>query len=545
MSRWTAENLEQVCRTCVPGYDAWAGADAFTFDHERALRAVAFIEECCTFTVAKWAGEPMLLQDFQAALVGNLFGWVNAAGLRRYRRCLLFTARKSGKTELAGAIANYLLFCDGEPSPEIVSAAGNAEQAEKVFKAAAAMVNAEPELSSRARMFKRAIECTANNGIYKVINSEANTKHGFHLSGALVDELHVHKNASLVDVLETSMKARRQPLTFFTTTAGQDPETIAGEVYHYACGVRDGLIADPEFLPVVFECPRDADITDPANWKKAQPNLGVTIPEDEYRRELLKAQQVPRYMHTFRQLLLNQWVESSSAFISLEDWRKCRETIDLAKLKGKRATLGIDLSSTTDTTAVVAAVEDGNTVRVVPFIFIPRDNAEGRIKRQKRDRVSYTTWVEHGHVIATEGNTVDYEAVEAKVLELAAHFDLIEIQADPYNASGLLERLQKAGLPVTLVRQGWSLAEATKETERLILTGGLTHPDNPAFSWQVTGAAATVDRQENVWLVKDKSTRRIDAAVAMVMAINGLRFGKGGERPIQNYYETHPELIVL
>lgn len=543
---WNKHNLEEVCRTCVPGYNPWHGADGFTFDHQRALRAVAFVEECCTFTTAKWAGRPFLLQPWQAAIVGNLFGWVASDGRRRYRRCLIFTARKSGKTEIAGAIANYLLFCDGEPAPEIVSAAGNAEQAEKVFKAAATMVTAEPQLSRRARVFKRAIECTANGGAYKVINSESRTKHGGNLHAALIDELHVHRDADLVDVLETSMKARTQPLTLYTTTAGQNPESIAGEVYGYACGVRDGLVADPEFLPVIYECPKDGDITDPVNWKKAQPNLGVTIPEEEYRRELLKAQQVPRYMHTFRQLLLNQWVESAASWIGLDEWRKCADPIDLPSLKGKRAALGIDLSSTTDTTAVVAAVEDGERVRVVPFIFIPKDNAEGRYRRQKRDRAPYLSWIEHGHVTATEGNTVDYEAVEAKVIELASLLDVVEVQADPYNASGLLERLQKAGMPVTMVRQGWSLAQATKEAERMILTAELAHPDNPAFTWQVSGAAVAQDRHENQWLVKDKSTRRIDAAVAMVMAVNALRFGKGAEGSGgPHFYEQTPELIVL
>lgn len=543
--RITTTQLERICRTGIPGYDPWINADGFVFDHARAAQAIDFIEECCTFSTAKWAGQPMLLQDWQTALVGNLFGWVNAAGLRRYRRCLLFTARKSGKTELAGAIANFLLFCDGEPSPEIISAAGNAEQAEKVFKAAAAMVNAEPELASRARLFKRAIECTTNGGTYKVINSESRTKHGGNTHAALIDELHVHRDADLVDTIETGMKARRQPLVFFTTTAGDNPETIAGEIYDYGCGVRDGLIADPEFLPVIYECPKDANITDPASWKMAQPNLNVTVAEDEYRRELLKAQQVPRYMHTFRRLLLNQWVESAVSWLSLDDWKQCGSPINLDALKGKRATIGIDLSSTTDTTAVVAAVEDGDTIRIVPFVFIPKDNAEGRIKRQKRDQAPYLSWIKSGHIIATDGNTVDYDAVEATVLELAEHFDVIEVQADPYNASGLLERLQRAGLAVTFVRQGWSLSQATKEAERLILNGELSHPDNPAFTWQVSGAAIAQDRHENQWLVKDKSTRRIDAAVAMVMAINALRFGRGATAEPTNYYARHPTLLTL
>lgn len=543
---WSAENLEAACRSLIPGYDPWKNSEGFRFDVQLALRAVSFIEDCCTFSTARWRGQPMLLQPYQAAIVGNLFGWVRPDGIRRYRQCLLFTARKSGKTELAAAIANFLLFCDGEPAPEIVSAAGNAEQAEKVFNAAAAMVAAEPAMSSRSVVYKRAIDVPHTGGNYKVINSEAKTKHGGNLHAALIDELHVHSDADLVDVLLTSMKARTQPLTLFTTTAGQDPETIAGEVYTYGCGVRDGLIADPEFLPVIFEAPKDSDITDPAVWKMAQPNLGVTVPVEEYQRELLKAQQVPRYMHTFRQLLLNQWVESSTAWLALEDWKKCGAKYTLDDLKGKRAVLGIDLSSTTDTTAVVAAVEDGDIIRIVPFIFIPKDNAEGRIKRQKRDKAGYLAWIKAGHITATEGNVVDYQVVEDKIVELSKVLNVIEVQADPYNASGLLERLQKAGLTVTTVKQGWSLGQATKETERLILCGKLAHPDNPAFSWQVTGASLKVDPQENCWVTKGGSTRRVDACVAMVMALNGLRFGLGRAAPVDDhYYSRHPELIVL
>ncbi|HEV2294083.1 MAG TPA: terminase TerL endonuclease subunit [Tepidisphaeraceae bacterium] len=543
---WTPESIEHACRTMVPGYNPWNHRGEYTFDPAAALRIVAFFEECLCFTVGRWAGTPFLLQPWQAAIVGNLWGWRRPDGTRRYRKCLIYTARKSGKTELAAGIGNALLFIDGEPAPEIVTAAGNADQAARIFNAASTMVQHEPEMSGRSKVFRRAIECTANGGTMKVINAAAKTKHGGNLHAALIDELHVHPDAELVDVLETSMRARRQPLVVYTTTAGQNPESIAGEVYTYACGVRDGLILDDEFLPAVHECPKDGDIADPANWKRAQPNLGVTVAPEEYERELRKAREVTRYMHTFKQLSLNMWVESATAWIGLDDWKRCGETFDLDSLKGKRATIGIDLSSTTDTTACVAAIEDDDKLRIVPFIFLPKDNAEGRIKRQKRDRAPYLSWISQNHITATEGNTIDYDAVEAKVVELSNVLDVVEVQADPYNASGLLERLQKAGLIVTTVRQGWSLAEATKETERLILTRGLAHPDNPAFTWQVTGAAVTQDRHENCWLVKDKSTRRIDAAVAMVMAVNGLKFGLGRQaQSTKHYYEEHPELIVL
>ena len=537
---WTDEQIESACRSLVPGYDAWACGDGYRFDPIEARRIIDFASECCTFTNSKWAGQRVTLQPCQVAFLANLFGWRRADGTRRYRKALLFVAKKFGKTELAAIVANYLLFADGEPSPEIVSAAGNAEQATRVFNAAAKMVTAEPELSSRAEVLTRSIRHLTNGGTYKVINAAAKTKHGVNLHAALVDELFV-MDAELVDALETSMRARRQPLLLYTTTAGDNPESIAGEVYDYACKIRDGIIQDDEFLPVIFEAPKDADPGSPATWRLAQPNLGITVPESEYAKDYQEAMKVPRKMATFRQFSLNQWTESAAAWISLEDWRACGQSFDLEDFKGCRATLGIDLSSTTDTTAIVAAIERDDKVFVHADIFIPEDNAEGRFIRQKRDRAPYLTWVKQDFIHATPGNTVDYAAVEKRILELSAILNVIEVQADPYNASGTLERLTKAGLNVATVRQGWSLAQATKETERMILARELVHPANPAFTFQVSSAAVKQDERDNQWITKARSAARVDAAVAMVMAVNAMKFGAGrADEATSNY-----ELVTL
>jgi phage terminase large subunit-like protein len=539
MTRWDQARVEAVCRSGIPHYDPWASAGDFFFDAEAALRAILFFELVLTFSTARWAGKPFLLADWQAAIVGNLFGWKRPDGTRRYRKCLIFTARKSGKTELAAGISLLLLFIDGEPAPEIVTAAGNAEQARRIFKAASAMVSAAAALKRRAGCFKNAIECHANSGVMKVINSEAKTKHGDNLHAALIDELHVHKDADLVEVLETSTLARAQPLIIYTTTAGTDPESIAGEVYDYACRVRDGVIDDREFLPVIYEIPKTASVEDPANWKMAQPNLDLTVPSSKYASTLAEAKASPRKMQMFRQLLCNQWTESAESLFPLEDWKACALPIAdcqlpieelLQRFKGRKATLGIDLSSTTDTTAVVACIEiDGGNLLVAPFIFIPRDNAEGRFRRQKRDKAPYLSWIASRFITATEGNAVDYEVVERKIDELAALLNIVEIQADPYNASGLLERLINKGMVVTTIRQGWSLSQATKEAERMMLKRKLLHPGNPAFTWQVNNCAGKTDDNDNVWPCKKRSTGRIDAAVSMIESINAMLFGKGKE----------------
>src|SRR4051794_28010193 len=306
---WTADNIEHACRTLIPGYNPWNCGEEFYFDHAEAKRVIEFAHECCTFTNSKWAGLPVILQAWQVAFLCNLLAWKRRDGTRRYRKALLFIAKKAGKTELAAIVANYLMFCDGEPAPEIVSAAGNAEQATRVFNAAAVMIRNEPELLSRAEVLTRSIRHRENGGTYRVINAAAKTKHGGNIHAALVDELFV-MDAELIDALETSTRARRQPLILFTTTAGDNPESIAGEVWDYACKIRDGVHSDDEFLPVIFEAPKDSDPSSPATWRMAQPNLCVTVPETEYAKDYAAALKVLRKMATFRQFSLNQWTES-------------------------------------------------------------------------------------------------------------------------------------------------------------------------------------------------------------------------------------------
>lgn len=526
MMTWTDDKIEDAARRLIPGYDPFARADDFYFDHAEARRIIDFAHECCTFTNSTWAGSRVELQPWQVAFLANLFGWKSRADhCRRYRKALLFCAKKQGKTEVAAIVANFLLFCDGEPAPEVVSAAGNSDQATKIFKAAAAMVQAEPELDARAEVLSRSIRHRTNGGTYKVLHSNNRTLHGGNLHGVLVDELFVC-DAELVDALETSMRSRRQGLLLYTTTAGEDHEgSIAGEVYTYACGIRDGLINDPHFLPCIYEVPKDtADIGNSEVWKLAAPNIGITVPFSEYEKDYREALQVPRKMTIFRQFALNQWVHASKAWLSLEQWQACGEPFTLDDLKGCRAALGIDLSSCVDTTAVVAAVERDGRLFIWPEIFIPEGSTvEGALRRQRGDKAPYKLWCREGYMHATAGDAVDYWVVEKRIHELCKLLNVVEIQADGNHQQMLLSRLVDNGYPVKTVRQGWSLSAATREVERLVVTRELVHPRNPAFSWQLSAAAVKTDEQDNSWVVRGRSRGRVDAVVAMNMAVNALR----------------------
>lgn len=234
-----------------------------------------------------------------------------------------------------------------------------------------------------------------------------------------------------------------------------------------------------------------------------------------------------------------------SAWIPHDVWRKCAGPDEPPA--GSVAFAGCDLASTQDTTAFVMAFPVGDRVIVRPFVFLPKDNIGGLFRRMKRDKAPYETWARQGHLILTPGNVIDFNAVAETILEQAKKYQVKEIQMDPHAASSIADKLTAAGLNVVYVRQGWSLAEACRETERMIYAGNLMHSDSPVMNWQMSNAVVHTDRQENIWLDKGKSTRRIDCAVSLVMAINALRFGAGREAAddADHYYSRHPELIVL
>jgi phage terminase large subunit-like protein len=300
----TANNIERACRELLPGYDAWHNADAFYFDQERALHACGFFQNVLRLTTSKWAGQPFDVQPWQAAVIGSIHGWRRKRDrLRRYRRVLLTTARKSSKSHVAAGLALYHLFGEPIADPSIVVAAGSAEQAQIIYAIAAKMVELEPHLATRAEVMARAIrKLVGSGGSMRFINSAAGTKHGTNESMVILDELHVIEDPELADVLETSMRSREEPLSIYTTTAGSDPTAMWAEVFDYADKVRNRVVDDAEFLPCMWQAGEKDDIKNPATWRKAQPNLGVSVSEDEYRRDLQKALEVPRYLPVFKQL---------------------------------------------------------------------------------------------------------------------------------------------------------------------------------------------------------------------------------------------------
>lgn len=471
--------------------------------------------------------EPFTLEPWQQGVVGNLFGWKRPDGRRRYRKCFLMVPRKNGKTLLAAGIALYLFFCDGEVGSEIYCAASDREQAALLFDVAKVQVLRHTQLKEHVQVFRRSIVNENLFAKFECISADADSAHGFNAHCVVVDELHAQANPDFVDVLETSMGARSQPLTVHITTSDYEREgSICNELHEYASKVRDGIFSAPSFLPVIYEAKKSDDWTSEETWKKANPNLGVSIMLEYLQDEFRKAQESPRFENTFKRLYLNIRTGQATAFINMEAWDACRysdiprEQL-LEKLRKRPCYAGLDLSATTDLSAlslVFPHEEKGEILYyILPYFWAPSEKAK---QRERKDRVPYLTWASQGLLELTPGNVVDYKWIRRRIAELGDVYKIKEIAIDRWNAVHLAQDLEEDGFSPILFGQGFaSMSGPTKEFEKLYIAGRLVHGGHPILSWMASHVAVESDAAENLKPTKEKSGDRIDGIVATIMGL--------------------------
>ncbi len=557
--KWRAPTKAQLNELIlgIPGYDPHRDSEGCWFEYRDAIKALKFFETELKHVEGAAAGKPFKLEDWQKSIIANLFGWKRIDDeertVRRYRECLIYVARKNGKTPLCAGIALYALFEDGEAGAQIVSAAAERGQAALLFRHASGMIRQAPRLDSLAHVFggvgQRSIVLRDDPAAsYQAISADAGTKHGLNLSLGIVDELHAQPNRDLVDALATSMASanRTQPLMVFITTADFDRPSICNEKHDYAHKVRDGIIDDQAFLPVVFELSRDADWTDPEQWIDANPNLGVSVSRDYLERECKRAQETPTYENTFRRLHLNQKTQQDVRWLSIDRWDERAQADPVAwraatieQLRGAICTGGLDLSTAIDITAFVLAFQVDRDVLLLPFFWAPKVNAE---KRQRVDRVPYGTWARQGFLTLTEGDVTDYDVVRRDINELGKQFQIKTIARDRWNASQITNQLMGDGFDVVDFGQGFSSMSApSKEFETLLIGDRLEHGGNPVLRWMASNAAAETDAAGNIKPSKKKSTERIDGIVAAIMAL-GVAIATPLE--VQSIYSTPGQLAL-
>ena len=492
----------------------------FYFDEAAADRAVEFFPACLVHIKGEWAGQPFELSPWELDVVRNLFGWKQKSdGLRRYREVYVEIPRKNAKSTFASGLGLLLLLADDEPGAEVYAAAVDRSQAGIVFEPSRMMVEKSPELSSRATTFRRSIVVASTASKFEVLSADVPTKHGLNAHGVIVDELHALPSRGLVDVLKTSTGSRRQPVILYITTAGYDRNSICWEKHVYAEKVRDGVIDDPTFLPVIYDTPIDADWTDPKVWAKANPNLRISVKYEYLEKECKAAQETPGYQNTFRRLHLNQWTEQASRWLDMARWDLCGDALPPeSELEDHGCWGGLDLAATTDVCALVWGFWLGeNVFGILPRFFIPEETIA---LRSRRDRVPYDVWAREGQVIVTPGNVVDYDLVVERILEDGERFGCHELAYDPWNATHVANRLQDEGMTIVPFRQGWkTMSPPTKELEKLVVSRKLRHGGNPVLRWMAGNVAVAQDPAGNLKPARDKSFEKIDGIVAVIMAL--------------------------
>ena len=438
---------------------------------------------------------------------------------------------------MAAGVALYLLAADGEQGAEVYSAATKRDQAKLVHGEAVRMVNASNALKSLITVRAQNMYIKKTNSKYEPLSSDYNSLDGLNISAAIIDELHAHKTRDLWDVLETATGARRQPLIFAITTAGTSRQSICREQHEYLRKVLENVVIDDTYCGIIFSLDDGDDYTNPDNWIKANPNLGISVRYDDIERKLLKAKEVPSNLNAVLNYHFDIWTQSTTRWINPDKWDKCNGGTDLELLKNEVCYAGLDLSSINDLTALV--LKFPRTGDVLAWFWIPEENM---IAREHRDRVPFSAWVREGFVEATPGNVIDYEYIKAKIYQISKEFrGLKEIGYDPYMATQIAIQLEGEGFNVVPVRQGWkTMSPALKELEREYISGELKHRDNPVLKWMAANVVVTEDSAGNYMPNKAQSFDRIDGIAALCVAISR----QMNAREVESVYEQRGLLFI-
>lgn len=493
----------------------------YYFDEEAADRAVNFIEQFCTHVKGELAGKAFILEQWQKDdIVRPLFGWKSKdTDYRKYRTCYVEIPRKNGKSNLAAALALYLLFADGEPGAEIISAAGDRGQANIVYNIAQEMIKNNKHLRSKAKVLRNTIEYKSS--WYKSISAEAYTKHGLNCHGIIFDELHTQPNRELWDVLTTSVGARRQPLIISLTTAGHDRASICYEMHEYSEGLLNGSIEDDSFLPVLYKADPDMDWTDPETWKKANPGYGSICNEAYFMDAVKKAKANPSMINSFLRLHLNIWTSAETAWIPDNTYMKGDKPIPFDRLPSLPAYGGLDLASTQDLTAFALIFRDdeNDCFYLICHQFV---NSVKAHNKKLAAGVDYLNYEREGDLTITPGNVTDYRIVKQYIMDQCAKYDVREIGYDPKFSTYIVAELTEEEITMQPMAQNiTSMNGPTKEMEMEIMKGNVIHGGNKCLRWQFGCAIIYTDNNENKRVIKEqKENKKVDGVIASIIALN-------------------------
>lgn len=491
----------------------------YYFDDDAAERVCRFIEKL-PHIKGRWARErqKIALETWQTFIVTTVFGWKRKEDdLRRFRTVYTEVARKNAKTTKLAGIGLYMLAADDEPGAEVYSAATTRDQAKEVFNIARRMAQKEEGFRDRfgVEVLTNNISIEDTDSKFEPLSADAKTLDGRNPHAAIIDELHAHKTREVFDVIESGTGSREQPLLWSITTAGYDQSGICYEQRTYVTKILDKIIADDTYFGIIYTLDPEDDWRDRTLWRKANPNLGVSVYPDDMERQAVKAEAMPTARNAFLTKRLNIWTSADVAWMKMEKWHACcDESLTLEEFEGERCFVGIDLASRDDMAARMLVFPDGKEFSVFGRYYLPQET----IRSGKN--ASYAGWAAEGMLVATPGEVIDFDFIEEDLRELATRFEIQEVAYDPHQATQFSVHMLAEGFPMVEMRPTTiNFSEPMKELEALALEGLLHHDGDPILAWAVSNVVAHLDAKDNIYPRKARPENKIDPVVGLLMAL--------------------------
>ena len=509
------------------------------FDEDAANHFLKF-SSYCKYTKGQLAKEKRRIEltPQQVFRYWCLFGWKRSNGSRRYRRVYFEVARKNGKSEEAAIVSLYLTIFDKEEGAEVYCAATTMGQARMVHDAAMVMARKLKNDNAKIDGLVNLTGGGRTGGNISVLETNSKCEplpanddklDGLNPHGGIIDEYHAHKTSHLLEVIQTGMGSREQPLLFIITTAGFEKQfPCYSEERKLAIEVLKGVKIDDSLFTVIYTLDEGDDWKDPKVWIKANPNIGIT-PTFEYMQEQCdqaKNKGVSKEVQ-FKTKNLNIWTDSSMAFISDDVWQKCGT--ELPDLKGRECYGGLDLAAVSDMNAFVLIfppIAEDEPIWVIPFFWIPKNTIT-----RKNEIGNFKQWEREGFIREAGEDVVNQNIITRDIIEICSNYQLKSFAFDRFMAyNGIVQDLHDAGLVGFEFGQGYkSMSQPTKELEGLVLGQKIAHGNNPVLRWQCGNIEISVDPADNIKMDKKKSREKIDGMVALVQALGCFKaFDDGG-----------------
>lgn len=509
-------------------------ARGLSWQPEIAARAYTFFAGLL-FAEGEHDGQPFYLAQWQCFCIGSIFGWLTKDGFRRFRTGYHEIGKGNGKTPMAAGTGLYLLLADGEQGAEIYSAAVSRDQAAICFRDAKRFVQATPALSRRLITLEHNIAHIESGSFFRPLSAEGKTLDGKRVQAALIDEVHEHSSAIVVDKLRAGTKGRRQALIYEITNSGSTRTSICYQHHEYSRRVLEREIADDSWFAYVCSLDDGDDwLNDESCWIKANPNLGVSIHEKYLREQVREAKGMPAKQNIVARLNFCVWTDALTAWISKEKWDAVQSAAIREKIKNKKCVVGLDLSAHLDLTAAAFFFPDdkGGGDAFVEFWTPDADIAA----REQRDQVPYQLWVQQGFLNATSGASISYAEVVERLRTLFSSFPPVAILFDRWRIKDFMRECELQGVLAYIDEDGtgsggsgWRLipcgqgykdmSPAVATLEQLIVNRKIRVHRSPVLTWNAASATLRTDDAENRKFVKQKATGRIDGVVALAMAV--------------------------